>query len=213
MNKLRIFNVLWSSKNGGPSPDDDIRTEIFLSGCNKAISGEPCKGCFNYELWDPDRYVAEVTPLEAFEKIERFSPNKYITFVGGEPLDQVGPLAELCKLLKAKDYHIIVFTHFKLDTFQGISEREELLKYIDILIDGEYDIKEHLPNKDIDTAFNNSIGSGNQVVWDIHTWNNSQHAICAGFYARDIVDMHIKDNNELIFIYKDDAKQCYYYPA
>ena len=50
-------------------------------------------------------------------------------------------------------------------------------------------------------------------MWDIHTWNNSQHAICAGFYARDIVDMHIKDNNELIFIYKDGGKQCHYYPA
>ena len=142
MQPLKIFNVKWTSKSAGPSLDRNSRTEIFLAGCKKAREGNPCKGCFNQELWSKDVYYGLEMPQEAFKKIKRFAPNKYITFVGGEPLDQVGPLADLCELLHNDGYHILVISHYTvaaiLTKTASSPAMEKLVNNIDVLIDGEY---------------------------------------------------------------------------
>ena len=84
MDKLRIYNAKWSSASAGPSPDDNHRVEIFLAGCKKAATGNACLGCFNVELWKNNVYNAEITPEEARNHINKFAPNKHVTFVGGE---------------------------------------------------------------------------------------------------------------------------------
>ena len=111
---MRIFNVKWTSRTAGPSPDDNRRTEIFLAGCKKAAKGHPCQGCFNQELWNKEHYVADASPEQVVNRIQKYAPNKYITFVGGEPLDQLDELIEVCRLLKRAGYHIIVITHYEL---------------------------------------------------------------------------------------------------
>lgn len=210
--KIRIFNVLWSSRNGGPSPDDNIRTELFLSGCSRAANGEPCEGCFNPDLWDKDIYVAHESPENVFQKIKKYAPNKYITIVGGEPLDQLEGLSKLCELLKHNGFHIIVFTSFTLTEVQEnfkdkIAYLDKLFSNIDILIDGKYDKNEHIPTEDSITAFSTSVGSGNQVVWDFNGWNNSEQKTLTGYYAHDIVDIYVRKDNNLIYIYKDNARE------
>ena len=47
MSGLLIRDLKWSVKTAGPSPFNNERTELFLLGCKKAMSGKPCKGCFN----------------------------------------------------------------------------------------------------------------------------------------------------------------------
>lgn len=210
--KIRIFNVLWSSHNGGPSPDGNIRTELFLSGCSRAANGEPCEECFNPDLWNKDVYVAYESPEDIFKKIKRYAPNKYITIVGGEPLDQLEGLSKLCELLKRDEFHITVFTSFTLPEIQEKFRDKDayldrLFSNIDILIDGKYDKNEHIPTKDSITAFSTSVGSGNQVIWDFNRWNNFSQETLTGYYARDIMDIYVRKDNRLIYIYKDNASE------
>ena len=49
---LRIFDIKWQVKTAGPSPNENKRIEVFLLGCDKAMQGNPCKGCFNSVTWD-----------------------------------------------------------------------------------------------------------------------------------------------------------------
>lgn len=204
MDKLRIFNVKWTSTSAGPSLDNNKRTEIFLAGCKKAEEGHPCKGCFNQELWKHNHFMHECTPEEAYEQIKKFAPNKYITFVGGEPLDQADLLLDLCKLLKADDYHIIIITHY---TAEEILESNHILywklvNYTDVLIDGEYNESQRIWDEDkAGDGLHDVIGSGNQCIYDFH--RGRKEGGVEGTYAGDLVGMAMKRNEDLIFIVKD----------
>lgn len=208
---LRIYNVLWSSRNGGPSPDGDIRTELFLSGCSRAEHGHPCEGCFNVDLWDKNNFIAKEEPEEILEKIKKFAPNKFITIVGGEPMDQGIGLSYLCRLLKMNGFHVLLFTSVPGKTLYTFYRKKfpsivRLLHNVDVIIDGEYKKEEHLLDPDINTAFNNSVGSGNQIIWDFHGWNKSGHKKLQGYYARDLADIYVHNNHELTYLYKDNAE-------
>jgi organic radical activating enzyme len=168
---LRIFNAKWTSLSAGPSPDRNRRTEIFLAGCKKAAEGYPCPGCFNVELWSSEAYVASQSPEEAFQHIKKHAPNKYITFVGGEPLDQLTPLSYLCKMLHEDGFHIIVITHYSIENLwanSSNSDMSRLLNNIDIIIDGEYDASQRIwDDSKAGDGLHDVIGSGNQRICDM----------------------------------------------
>ena len=168
MDKLRIYDVFWESHTAGPSPDNNTRTEVFLAGCKMAAEGNPCKGCFNPSLWNGNRFIAECTPDEAFENIEKYARNEYITFVGGEPLDQIKPLLALCRKLKKAGYHIIIFTHYLMKEIMEMEWGRNLLCNVDVVVDGKFEMdKKIYDDINYDDGFHNAIGSGNQVVWDM----------------------------------------------
>lgn len=199
MTNLKIFSVNWSSKTAGPSPDG-TRTELFLMGCRKAAEGSPCKGCFNPALWG-DQAVKTYEPKEAAEQLERFAPNKFVTIVGGEPLDQPEALAELCLLLKQKGFHILVFTHYTLDYLMFSEEFpaiQKLIDNIDLLIDGEYEEDSRIYDEDAGCI----IGSGNQTVWDIHHDSSSIEGVKAG----EIYQMAVDRDGCLHLLTVDDCK-------
>lgn len=198
MDKLRIFNVLWTSFSGGPSPIGNRRTEIFLAGCKMAFDGHPCKDCFNPGLWDKENYVAQNTPMEAYRNIVTYAPNKYITFVGGEPLDQIEPLARLCRYLHASDYHIIVFTHHTMDEVRSMEHGDELLSNIHVLVDGKYDESERIYRDNFGDGFTDAVGSGNQVIWDCTTGE--------GIAARDLAGIYVCPDYSLRYITKGDVQ-------
>lgn len=180
METLKIFDVKWTSKSAGPSLDNNRRTEIFLSGCRKAREGHPCPGCFNQELWSKDQYCGLNTPQEAFENIKKHAPNKYITFVGGEPLDQAEPLAELCRLLHEDGFHIIVITHYCaidiLSCSRIIPYMKKLVDNVDVIIDGEYDETKRIWDEDkAGDGLHDVIGSGNQCVVDLKAYREEGH--------------------------------------
>ena len=199
MDKIKIYNVLWTSTSGGPSPLGNKRTEIFLSGCKMAHEGHPCKDCFNPGLWDASDFVAECTPEEAFENITTFAPNKYITFVGGEPLDQIEPLSKLCALLKADGYHIIVFTHYTMLNVLSMKHGKSLLNNIHILIDGKYDESQRIYRDKFGDGLTDAIGSANQVVWDCDAEE------ITGITAGELAGIYVCPDYSLRYITKDDA--------
>ena len=211
---MRIFNANWISYNAGPSPDDCRRTEIFTMGCKAGAEGHPCKGCFNPSLWHVNEKRKDQSPEEVAAHIMKHAPNKYITFVGGEPLDQSKDLAETCKILHMNGYHIIVFTHYKLSdifslgrTFYLFSrDLRTLLTSIDILVDGAYDETQRIYDETICNGVNNAIGSANQIVWDVKEWNDSGLNRIRGARAGDLKALTIEpETNRLIFLLKDGA--------
>lgn len=214
LNGLLVRSVRWSVKTAGPSPDENNRTEIFLLGCSKAMKGNPCKGCFNSSTWDPSKAEFSHDPFEMAKHINENAPNKYITIGGGEPVDQIDNLIVLCTELKKYGFHVMVYTHLELKNYIGRSLvfdsalspesifREKLRKLagiVDIIVDGEYKAEERLWDGEREDGLISSVGSGNQIIWDL---NNKR-----GFSMRDIDGMFITESNSLQYLLKDlDAK-------
>ena len=145
---------------------EGVRVSLFVSGCTNK-----CPGCFQPETWDfhygqPYTQATEDEILEALGK-------EYIqglTMLGGEPFE-IENQKELVKLVRkvkemypAKD--IWCYTGFVLDKDLIAGGRrhcevtDELLSYIDILVDGPF-IQDR---KNLSLKFR---GSENQRVIDM----------------------------------------------
>ena len=217
MSGILLRECNWSVKTAGPSPDDNNRTELFLLGCKKAISGNPCKGCFNSTTWDNSRALWSHDPIRMAEHINKCAPNKYITIGGGEPTDQIENLIKLCKELKFYGFHIMLYTWRNLkqallldgpalgpldDEATSFCDKLKcLLLYVDIVVDGEFMIDEKLWDGTKEDGLISSVGSGNQIIWDIP---NKE-----GYAMRDIEHLHLTDNNELVYILKNRDSVCH----
>jgi len=206
MKKLRIFNAKWTSMSAGPSPDGNRRTEIFLAGCKKAADGDPCPGCFNAELWRSEVFNAEVTPVECYKQIVKYAPNKHVTFVGGEPLDQVEPLSKLCYLLKTAGYKIIVITHFLgkdlIEQAKDNIDIRSLLENIDGLIDGEYDRTQRIwDDSKAGDGLHDVIGSANQRIYDFKRYREGLTSSPKSVAAGDIDTWKIDNDGNFLVSY------------
>jgi organic radical activating enzyme len=214
---IKLFDIKWTANTAGPSPYNNERSELFLFGCKKAMEGNPCKGCFNSNTWDNS--VVEYThePEQMAEHLLKHMPNRYLTIGGGEPTDQIDDVIQLCKALKNKNssIHILMYTWRSLDKilcgeYGDIMKYrfEELFPYIDIIVDGEYVADERLYDEDADDGTSNSVGSGNQVVWDIKDHNkNIFTRLIKGHTMHDIAQLVInKDDQKLIYLLKENKR-------
>ena len=143
-----------------------VRISLFVSGCT-----HHCKGCFNEEAWDFN-YGNEFTDKE-IDKIINLMDHPYIaglTLLGGEPLEHVNQQGILPLLRKVKekfpDKNIWCYSGFTFETdimekmYKEWKETPEVLSYIDVLVDGEFQEEK----KDIKLRFR---GSSNQRIIDV----------------------------------------------
>lgn len=133
-----------------------VACSIFFQGCM-----HHCKDCFNKETWNfsGGQLFTAKKQLE-FQRLCQ-SPNvDCVSFLGGEPLDQ--PLDELEHFLsilkKNVDKPFYFWSGYTMAEIKKDKKKKEILKYIDVLIDGEY--KEEL--KDYRLTLR---GSSNQNIW------------------------------------------------
>ena len=133
-----------------------VRVSIFMQGCEFH-----CKNCFNPETWD-FKDGKEFTD-ETIEKVLDLSNKDYIvglSILGGEPMHPVNieGTTKLAKAFKEKypDKSIWTWTGFR---FENIKDKE-VFKYIDVLVDGQYEDELHDPTL-------KWKGSSNQRVIDI----------------------------------------------
>lgn len=138
-----------------------IRVSLFVSGCT-----HHCKECFNPETWDFN-YGSPFTENEIEQIIEYMSPDyiKGITILGGEPFEhpnQQGLLPLLRRIRKVypgKNIWCFSGYDFEKDILGRMvkewEETEEMLSYIDVLVDGEFMVDK----KDLTLVFK---GSSNQ---------------------------------------------------
>jgi len=145
---------------------EGVRVSVFVSGCN-----HHCKGCFNQCAWDFN-YGKEFSEKEEQQIIE-YMNHDYISglsLLGGEPLEprnQEG-LLPLVKKVKEKfpDKNIWCYTgfDFEKDIVEKMAKNnettKELLKYIDIIVDGKFEEDK----KDLKLQFR---GSSNQKIVDV----------------------------------------------
>ena len=80
---IRVFDIKLVATTAGPSPDNNVRTEIFLLGCDKAMGGDPCPVCFNSVTWNDSIAEWSYNPVELAAELNKITPNKYITIGGG----------------------------------------------------------------------------------------------------------------------------------
>lgn len=147
-NKIRKMDI-----SNGPG----VRVSIFMQGC-----AFHCKDCFNPETWDfnsglefCDETIQEV--LELCDKDEI----KGLSILGGEPLHptNINGTTKLAKEFKNRypDKTIWVWTGFQFENLKN----EEVMKYINVLVDGQF--KEECHNPKLKWR-----GSENQRVINIH---------------------------------------------
>ena len=145
---------------------EGVRVTLFVSGCTNH-----CPGCFQKETWDFDygQKYSKDTEKEILEALD----HPYIqglTLLGGEPFEESNQ-KELVKLLKKVKTHypdkdIWAYTGFILDQDllkygkRHFEMTDEMLNYIDILVDGPFIESE----QDLSLAFK---GSKNQRIIDL----------------------------------------------
>ncbi len=120
-----------------------IRLSLFVSGCN-----HKCVGCFNELAWDFNygKPFDESTIDYIIETINS-GPYQGMTLLGGEPLEPVNQkgLLPLVRRFKKEcpDKDLWCFSGFTYEYIMEnmcgkLEETEELLSYIDVLVDGPF---------------------------------------------------------------------------
>ena len=150
MNYLQIDNF---DVANGPG----VRTTLWLAGCP-----HHCKGCHNPESWDKD--AGNPFTQAQIDEIDKILDNRYIkglTLTGGDPLMHIDDemLLKLLKTIKEKhkDKTIWCYTGY---CYEDLPKDSEVLKYIDVLVDGRYE----KDKRDITLKFH---GSSNQRLINV----------------------------------------------
>ena len=156
-----------------------IRVSIFVSGCT-----HHCKSCFNEVAWDFN-YGTPFTQKDIDRIIDYLKPSYVsgLSVLGGEPFERSNQQGLLPLLRKVKEIYpdkdIWCFTGYTFDNdIQGKmcnewDETNEMLSYIDVLVDGKF--VEEL--KDLNLRFKGSsnqrtilvkesLASGDIILWD-----------------------------------------------
>lgn len=127
---IRINSYIPITKAEGPN----TRFCIWVQGCSLH-----CKGCANHAMWDKEGGTVYETS-EIINLIESYKDKiDGITFLGGEPIEQIEAVTEISKAVQEMGMSVLVFTGYKYSELSGMEEFNELVKYIDILIDGRYE--------------------------------------------------------------------------
>ncbi|MFI3167523.1 MAG: anaerobic ribonucleoside-triphosphate reductase activating protein [Bacillota bacterium] len=141
---------------------EGVRVSLFVSGCRHA-----CKGCFNTVAWDFE--YGEVFDDCAKEKLFSALDKSYIqglSLLGGEPMEKenqdcvYGILKEFKVRFPQKDvwcYSGFTFQQLAKGGVANFTHTDEILKMIDVLVDGKFVLEE----KDITLKFR---GSKNQRI-------------------------------------------------
>lgn len=162
--KLRFAAIDYHTKIAAPF----VTTEVFVKGCNV----EPkCKGCWNQSLWSFDGPAREFEPEEVAQILIDSIPYRRLTICGGEPFAQAEGLAIMSGILRRHRFFQMVYSGWTWEELlegraNGIdpSHAMDLLKNVNVLVDGRYDAS--LRNPEIGKDFE-WVGSSNQRIIDV----------------------------------------------
>jgi anaerobic ribonucleoside-triphosphate reductase activating protein len=130
MNVLRLSGIMWESIVDGPG----IRCAVFAQGCPHR-----CEGCHNPQTHDISGGY-ESTPEDIIARMVKDPLLRGITLTGGEPFLQPEAMAELARKAKGAGYDVVAYTGYTLEALVAMNDQYvgDMLKHIDILIDGPF---------------------------------------------------------------------------
>jgi anaerobic ribonucleoside-triphosphate reductase activating protein len=156
-----------------------VRMSLFVSGCT-----HHCRNCFNQEAWD-FAYGEPFTEKE-IDRIVTYVSGKYIaglTILGGEPMEPQNQAGILPLLRRMKEIcpekSIWCYTGYDFQKdilgrmLKEVPQTEEILSYLDVLVDGEYVEELHNLSLRFKGSENqriimvqDSLKTGEIVLWD-----------------------------------------------
>ena len=147
---------------------EGIRTVIWTQGCP-----HNCAGCHNKETHSFDGGI--LVDIDDIKKqIDNLQDQDGITLSGGDPLSQIDACLEIAKYVKSKKLNIWCYTGYTYEQIikmGNINKKYlEFLLYIDVLVDGKFE----LDKKSLNLKFK---GSSNQRIIDVNK-TLLEHKIC-----------------------------------
>lgn len=131
-----------------------IRTVIWFQGCL-----HNCKGCQNPETHDMNGgMVVDIDEIKM--KLKNLKYQSGITLSGGDPFFQPEAALEIAKFAKSIGLNVWTYTGFTYEALLSDKSRLDLLKYVDVLVDGKFMIDK----KSLNCKFR---GSTNQRLIDV----------------------------------------------
>lgn len=135
-----------------------VGSTIFFSGCT-----QNCEGCFNFVAQDFNYgkpYTKEVEDL--FISYLKHPQVKNANILGGEPFQQdLSKLLNLVKRIKSEtNVNIWAWSGYLFEELIKDNRKVEILTYIDVLVDGRFEINK----RDLNLKYR---GSSNQRVIDV----------------------------------------------
>ena len=142
-----------------------VRISLFVSGCT-----HHCKDCFQPQTWNFD--YGEAFTEDVLNRLIKMAEPDYIgglSLLGGEPFEPENREGVLETVKRFKETYpdktIWVYSGYTFEQLTGLEKArcgntKDVLKYVDVLVDGEFKIEE----KDISLKFK---GSANQRIIDV----------------------------------------------
>lgn len=149
--KIRLSNPLQSDSI---VDGEGIRAVIWTQGCP-----HHCKGCHNPETHSFNKGFIKDTS-EIIEEIKKLELQDGITFSGGDPMMQPEACLEIAKACKEIGLNIWCYTGFTFEELLNDNLKVEFLKYIDVLVDGKFELEK----KSYDALYR---GSTNQRIVNV----------------------------------------------
>lgn len=125
---ISVLSIVHDTMVDGPG----FRTSIYCAGCPNH-----CPECHNPQSWDIKH--GTMTSTEDIMKEIMSDPFANVTFSGGDPMFQAEGFTELARAIKEQsDKDIWCFTGYKYENLLKNPKQLELLKLIDVLVDGPF---------------------------------------------------------------------------
>lgn len=128
--KIRINSYITKTNVEGP----ETRFCIWVQGCSIH-----CKGCANKHMWDKNGgtlYDIDVIKNLIYANKDDIEG---ITFLGGEPLEQIEAVTYLSEKVQEMGLTVVIFTGYDYSKISQKDDIKELVKHVDILIDGKFE--------------------------------------------------------------------------
>jgi len=128
---IYLYRIYHRSTVDGPGR----RSVVQVAGCSIR-----CAGCYVPETHE--RANGKLTSIsDIVEEVDKKSPeHDGVSILGGEPFDQPESLHILVEKLKAKNYHLVIYSGYTLESL--LARESESVKRIlaktDLLIDGSF---------------------------------------------------------------------------
>ncbi len=164
---------------------EGIRTVIWTQGCS-----HKCPGCHNPSTHDFKGGFITTTE-EINKELSKLEGQTGITFSGGDPMFQSDACLKIAAYAKKIGLDVWCYTGFTFEELITNKKNIEFLKYVDVLVDGKFIMKQKSLNVDF-------RGSLNQRIIDVPASLKEGKAVLIPKYVKPrYVDVNIPKHKHI----------------